>query len=125
MTELILPTGAKVDYRPYRTATTQALMYELQQRQLIAELNGQILLPDNETLNESEEAKNAMRIEQFRQLAAQMGMQIAQSGWALASVTQQPNLMDPEKKDEVMKLAILLVRHPALPEQQVAVAGSL
>lgn len=119
MSELIIPAGVKADYRPYRTATTAALLYELQQRQVIGELHGQIMMPDSEVLNGGEDTKNAIRVQQFQSMASQMGVQIAQSGFALAEVGQQPNVMDPEKNDEILSLSILVARHPRLPPVEV------
>ncbi len=124
MSELIIPPGVKADYRPYRGATTQALLYELQQRQVVAELSGQIMPPplEQELTKEQEQAYDALRLEQFKQMASQMGIQILQSQWAYAGVHRQPNLVDPDKQDELLVMRILLCRHPLT---QPAAAGAL
>ncbi len=119
MGELIIPAGVKADYRPYRAATTSALLYELQQRQAIAELSGQIMMPKNELLDE--EHQNALRIEQFKTMAQQMGLAIAQSPYAFTGVSEQQNLVDPEKTDEVLVMQVLLAVHPKNPMQPLDV----
>lgn len=120
MPELIIPTGAKVDYRPYRDASTAALMYELQQRQVIAELGGQIMAPTDPSMDDT--AKRAMRAQQFAVMAQQMGTAIAGSEFCMASVTQQPNTMDPNAPaDEILAIKILLCKHPLREIGQVQV----
>ncbi len=113
MQELILPPGVKVDYRPYRTATTGALMYELQQRQVLAELAGQILLPST-PIEMTEEETNAFRTQQFGQMAGQLGQAIASSGFAFTGTAQQPNALDPEQHDEVLLMQVWVCRHPRM-----------
>jgi hypothetical protein len=117
LTELIIPAGVKADYRPYRTATTEGLLYELQQRAIIAELRGEILMPPD-LLDEG--TRDAMRTQQFMAMAAQMGQQIAQAGWAVAFVNERPNLVDPEQNDEVLTLSLMLCRHPSAPQPQAS-----
>jgi len=99
--------------RPLASARTEDLLYELQQRQVLGELGGQIMMPDTAAMAMDEAAVNALRLEQFKAMAAQMGQQIAQSGWAFAGIQHQPNVVDPTKQDEILKMSILIVRHPA------------
>lgn len=111
MPELIIPAGAKVNYRPYQQASTAALMYELQQRGVIAELGGQIMMPSDPSMDT--EARDAMKRQQFAAMSQQLGIAIAGSEFALATVTQQPNLMDPEAPaDEILMIKVLLCKHP-------------
>ncbi len=110
MGELILPPSVRANHRPYRTANTAALLYELQQRQVVAELAGQIMQPQSPLLDEA--ATAALRTEQFRKMAQDMGVAIAGSQFALCAVTQQPNLVNPEEQDELLIMKVMLVRHP-------------
>jgi hypothetical protein len=113
MPELIIPAGVKADYRPYRNASTPALMYELQQRQIIAEIGGQIMMPQIDRENIKPEALDEVRKAQFLQMAQQLGVAIAQSEFALPQVMHQPNVMDPEAPpDETLILKFLLCKHP-------------
>ncbi len=110
MTELIIPAGVKADYRPYRVATTPALLYELQQRGVVAELGGQILMP-NELI--SDEVREGVRQQQILQMAQQMGQVIAGSEFCLVQTHQQPNVVNPEAPaDELLTMKVLLCRHP-------------
>jgi hypothetical protein len=125
MPELIIPASAKVNYRPYRDATTAALMYELQQRQVIAELAGQIMMPAIE-LEMAIAAKDELRKQQFLTMAQQMGTAIASSEWALAQITQQPNVMDPlAPPDELLTLKVLLCKHPLREAAMQVAAGGV
>lgn len=123
MSELIIPAGVKADYRPYRNATTPALLYELQQRGIVVELAGRIMMPrvDIET------AKADVRQAQFKAMAAQMGEAIANSPFCLCQTHMQDNLVDPETapQDEILSMSVMLCKHPlreVLEQQQQAEA---
>jgi len=116
MPELILPPGVARNYRPYRTASTEALMYELQQRQLIAELSGKIAMPKDPALD-TEEKVNQMKLQQFTGMAQQLGLAAAQSPFCLSGSIQQPNPVDPSETDEILIMSLFVVMHPTLLKQ--------
>ena len=111
MSNLILPPNY-AQIRPLAATRTEDLIYELQQRQVIAELKGEIAMP---TFDQKEESLlQSLREEQIKQMAQQMGVAIAQTPFCLLGSRPEPNPLDPARTEEVLVMSVCLVKHPQL-----------
>lgn len=114
MSNLILPLNMQRIHRPLAHLPTEDLLQELQHRNLLAELKGEIRLPHAELEFMTDEMKEEVRKAQFNQMANHLGTAAAGSAFALTGIRTEPAPDHPGEVDEILVLSVLLAMHPEL-----------
>jgi hypothetical protein len=117
MPDLILPPHLKHLYRPLKAASTEDLILELHQRDLMHELTGTIAMPDPSSLPPdllTAEYWASLRQTQVLELAKQMGQAIVIKQHVLLMSAMQAAPTTKTGEQEIIIAKALICRHPEL-----------